>query len=288
MSVFEMPSTLELVRLALAEDLGRGDITSELLVPPATTGRAVVVAREELRVCGVGITRSLVQQAGFRLQTEILQQDASDVGAETPLLQLSGSLRDILALERTLLNFVQRLCGVATLTRDFVRKLPAEVKLLDTRKTTPGWRALEKYAVLVGGGLNHRANLGDLILVKNNHIDALCQAVPRSELEGLLSRSISRKPSWCLVEIEVRNMTELGAALSAGADIVMLDNMQPQQAREAIEYVRQNAPRVRIEVSGGIDLESIAQYAALRPDYISVGALTRAARSVDISLRLES
>lgn len=274
------PALLRLIRDFLAEDLGRGDITGEAIFPPEAMGRAVFIAKEEMVVAGIEELAPLVFAArNPAIETKALVRDGMRARSEERLLQISGPVRDLLAAERVALNLAQRLCGIATLTAAFVelvRDLP--VQILDTRKTTPGLRLLEKYAVRMGGGHNHRFNLNDSILIKDNHIAAagsIAEAVRKvREYNGLNGPT---------VEVECETVAQVEEALAAGVEIIMLDNMSPAMIRQAVALVQ---GRALLEASGGVRLDNVRAIAETGVDRISIGALTHSAPAKDISMEI--
>lgn len=286
----------DVVRAALREDVGAGDVTSELVVPGDAWARGTVVARQPCLVCGLDVAAEVFRgvDAGVEFRYDV--RDGSQAGPATTLATVTGRARSLLAAERTALNFLQRLSGIATLTRRFVEVAAGRTAILDTRKTTPGLRALEKYAVRVGGGVSHRAGLDRGILIKDNHIrlaGSVGDAVRRArQAEAVVARTVAalRKAAPdsarldFRIEVEVRSLDDLASAIAAGADLILLDNMSPAEIRRA---VAQTAGRTRLEVSGGVSLETLGDYAATGADYISVGALTHSAPAVDISLELD-
>ena len=275
-----IPAVRRLVELALDEDLGRGDITSAVVLGPATHGRTItaeLAARSPVVVFGVDVAAAVFAMVDPAIELEITAEDGARVDRGGLVMTVSGPAHGILSAERTVLNFIQRLSGVATMARryaDAVAGTPA--KVIDTRKTTPGFRVLEKAAVLAGGCSNHRFDLGSGILIKDNHI-AACGGV-RAAVEAAKARA----PHPLRVEIEVTNLVELDEALAAGAEIVLLDNMSPAQVEVAA--ARAHTKNVLVEVSGGITLANIGEYARAGADLISVGALTHSAPAVDLGL----
>lgn len=292
----EVAACHRLVALALAEDLGTfGDRTSRALIPPEQIGEAAFVARTAgivaglpaaAMVCafspgGTGFQPVQAQQHRATLRFTAMLEDGSAVERGTVLATISGSLREVLAAERTALNFLQRLSGIATLTRRYVEaaaEFPA--KILDTRKTTPGWRLLEKYAVRMGGGTNHRFGLYDGILIKDNHLAGLNGDV---QLAVTMARSAAGN-DWLPVEVEVDTLEQLEEALAAKADIVLLDNMPTDMMRAAVERRNAIALETKLEASGGVSLATVRAIAATGVDRISVGALTHSAPALDIGL----
>jgi nicotinate-nucleotide pyrophosphorylase (carboxylating) len=278
MDAFEPWQIEEMVRRFLSEDVGRGDRTTEAVVPEDLVGRARIEAREPAVIAGLDIARACFDELGStRWDAQLADGDEAATGAV--LVRLEGSLRSILTAERTALNLLQRMSGIATVTRRYVDAIEGTAAtLVDTRKTTPGLRALEKYAVRVGGGSNHRAGLDDGILIKDNHVAAagsVTEAVERAR------RSIQH---GLKVEIEVTDLAQLDEAVAAGSDAVLLDNMDPGMVRDAVARA---GGKVLLEASGGITLKNIAEYARTGVDLISVGALTHSVRAVDLSLEVE-
>ena len=267
---------LPLVRAALAEDIGRGDATTLALVPEDSYSTVVMVAREPMVMAGVDLVLASFQELDERIDFGIEVLDGQDGDFFQPLLRLQGPTQALLTAERTALNFVQRLSGVATLTAQFVKQVAGtEVQILDTRKTTPGWRALEKYAVACGGGTNHRIGLFDQVMIKDNHLAAL-----EGDMAAAIRRAREKYPDL-KVEAEADTIEQAQAAAEAGADIILLDNMSCGDLRQAIELID---GRAKTEASGGVMLETVREIAETGVDFISVGALTHSAPSVDIAL----
>ena len=273
-----------LIALALAEDLGEGgDLTANATIPADALGAAVLVARSEGVLAGLPVVAMLAERFGLAegFRADLADGDRLRPGAR--IAGIEGSMRSILAWERTALNFLQRLSGVASLTARFVDAVEGTgAAILDTRKTTPGWRALEKYAVRCGGGLNHRIGLYDAVLIKDNHLawfDPKGDPIGRS-----IASARSRSPAGTVVEIEVDTLEQLDRALECRPDIVLLDNFEPAMLAEAVERRDRRAPRVLLEASGGITLDTVADAARAGVDRISVGAITHSAPSLDIAL----
>jgi nicotinate-nucleotide pyrophosphorylase (carboxylating) len=265
---------------ALTEDIGSGDATTLATVPEHATASAVMVAREPLTLAGIAFAEAAFLELNPLVQLQRSLEDGQGAERGTELLTVSGPARAILTAERVALNFVQRLSGVATLTAAFVRAIQGTpARILDTRKTTPGWRRFEKYAVTCGGGRNHRGGLFDLVLIKDNHLVALRQEKPNA-ISAAVARARARYPGL-RVEVEADALEQVGQAVEAGADIVLLDNMSPDMLREA---VRQVAGRAQTEASGGVNLNTVRAIAETGVDFISVGALTHSARAMDIAL----
>jgi len=271
---------LATVRLALAEDVGAGDITSLAIVPDHMTATAVMVAREPLVVAGLPVAEAVFHEVAPALEITCQAADGDRLAAEQPLMRITGAARAILTAERVALNFLQRLSGVATLTRQYVDAIQgAHATVLDTRKTTPGLRRLEKYAVQCGGGQNHRFGLFDLVMIKDNHLAALRDALP-NPVAAAVQRARERYPG-VRVEVETDTLEQVELALEAGADVVLLDNMTLIQLRLAVQKAR---GRALTEASGGVNLGTVRAIAETGVDFISVGALTHSARAVDIAL----
>lgn len=276
------PEIEALVDRALEEDHAGNDVTTRALVTPDMAGRAVVMAREQGTLAGVDLAAFVFRRVDPGLRAEPLQRDGSSLEAETFVLEVSGAVASILTAERTAVNFLQRLSGIATETGRYVREVAGQrARVLDTRKTTPGLRALEKYAVAVGGGTNHRQNLGDGVLVKDNHIEALGrQGMGFGEI---VERAKANAPHSLRVEIEVETPEQARDALDAGADILLLDNMSVDEMRRVVKMCR---GRALTEASGGVGLHNVREIAATGVDMISVGALTHSSRALDFSLEL--
>ena len=268
------------VQLALAEDLGGGDATTLATVPANATAKAVMRAREPLVVAGIQFAETAFRELSPKIKIQKLFHAAQRAKAGDTLLKISGSARAILNAERVALNFVQRLSGVATATAQFADAVKGtRAKILDTRKTTPGWRRFEKYAVACGGGKNHRLGLFDMVLIKDNHLAALRDAKPNA-IAAAVARARKKIPKL-KVEVEADTLEQVAQAADAGADIILLDNMTPAQLRQAVKIVR---GRAQTEASGGVNLKTVRAIAATGVDFISVGAITHSARAVDIGL----
>lgn len=273
-------ATRELVRRALEEDVGSGDITTNATVPDDHTSHASIVGREEGVLAGLKVAQEVFLELDRELRFSPVLSDGERVAPSQVVANLTGRTRAILTGERVALNFLQRLSGIATLTAEYVALLDgARTRVLDTRKTTPGLRALEKYAVTVGGGANHRLGLWDMALIKDNHIAAA----------GGIAEAVKGVRASCpgvAIEVEVRSLGELREALGAAVDRIMLDNMSVPEMKEAIELARAREDPPEIEISGGVTPAGLLEIAGLEPDYVSVGALTHSARALDLSLEL--
>jgi len=271
------------VQTALAEDIGPGDATTLATVPETATAKAVMKSREPLQVVGLAFAETAFRQLSPAVKINRVAADSQSLKEGDVLLEVSGPARAILSAERTALNFVQRLSGIATLTAQFVESVKGTgAQILDTRKTTPGWRRFEKYAVTCGGGHNHRLGLHDMILIKDNHLAALRNASPNA-VAAAVARARKSYPKL-KIEVEADTLEQVEQAAAAGADIILLDNMTLIQLRLAVEKVK---GRAKTEASGGVNLASVRAIAETGVDYISVGALTHSARAVDIGLDFE-
>jgi nicotinate-nucleotide pyrophosphorylase (carboxylating) len=292
----------QLVRLGKAEDLGqRGDITSQCTIPQAAVGEAFLVSRKPGILAGIPVVRIVLEELASDVQSVTQAHDGAILQKGCVLGQLTGRVRDILAAERLLLNFLGRLSGIATLTGQFVHAIRGtSARIYDTRKTTPGWRRLEKYAVRCGGGCNHRLGLDRAVLIKDNHLAWLARDLDCS-FEHAAEMAVRRAreyhygpvgqgvpgPSNVILEIEVDSLSQLEAILDEGPDIVLLDNMSPAELSQAVKLRDRIAPHVELEASGGITLENVREIAETGIDRISVGALTHAAPWLDIALDWE-
>lgn len=267
----------DVLHRALEEDLGAGDITTEATVEPALRGRGVIVAKSDCVIAGLDIAAEAFRQLDAGASFTVHAPDGSRCAPGDIVAEVRGAAGAMLTAERTALNFLQRLSGIATLTRRFVDAAGGRITVLDTRKTTPTLRALEKYAVRAGGGTNHRFGLEDGILIKDNHI----------RLAGGVETAVARMKAAGLdlpIEIEAQSLDQVDAALAAGAGIILLDNLSIEETREA---VRRIAGRAKVEISGGVTLERMPQLAATGADYVSIGALTHSAPAADLSFELE-
>ncbi|MDC0708149.1 carboxylating nicotinate-nucleotide diphosphorylase [Stigmatella sp. ncwal1] len=269
-----------LIHLALDEDLGAaGDVTSNALVPPEALGSGELVAKEQMVLAGLSAFARVFHHVDPEVKVEFLRRDGEGVEPSVVAARVAGRLRSLLAAERTALNIVQRMSGIATLARQAVTAVQgSKLQILDTRKTTPGLRGLSKEAVRLGGASNHRFGLFDGILIKDNHIAAV-----GGSIQEALRRARANAPRLVKIEIEVTDLKQLAEAVAAGADVVMLDNMDDEQIRQSVKL---SAGRVPLEVSGGVTLERLPRLAQLGVDFVSMGALTHSARSMDLSLEI--
>ncbi len=266
---------------ALEEDIGTGDITTELTIPDDTNSEAIIIAKEDFLLAGLPFSLEVFSLLSDHINVDKHHSDGSSVKSGDTIAKLSGPTRALLAGERLALNILQRLSGIATLTKRFVSEVEGTgAKVLDTRKTMPLMRYMEKYAVKIGGGYNHRFGLYDGILIKDNHIKAAGGVARAIELAR------SSRVHLMKIEIEVKNLDELREALQAGADVVMLDNMELPMLKEAVALARQISPTTLLEASGGVRLDNVREIAQTGVDFISIGALTHSATAVDISMKI--
>jgi nicotinate-nucleotide pyrophosphorylase (carboxylating) len=270
----------EAVGRALAEDIGSGDVTTLALVPASAIGQADLVAREPLVLAGLPLAEAAFRELSQAVRLQRRAADGQRLAAGSILLHLAGPARPLLSAERVALNFLGRLSGIATLAAQFVAAVAGTpAKILDTRKTTPGWRRLEKYAVACGGGHNHRLGLSDSVLIKDNHLAALAGESP-NPIQLAIQRARAQCPALA-VEVEAQTLAQVRQALAAGADVILLDNMSVGQLRQAVATV---AGRAKTEASGNVNLSTVRAIAETGVDFISVGALTHSARAMDIAL----
>ncbi|WP_205525865.1 carboxylating nicotinate-nucleotide diphosphorylase [Pyxidicoccus trucidator] len=269
-----------LIALALDEDLGAaGDVTSQALIPPDAEGSAELVAKEQLVLAGMEAFIRVFQTVDSEVEVELIRRDGEEIKPKVVAARCHGRMRSLLAAERTALNIVQRAAGIATLAQQAMTSVRgSKLKVLDTRKTPPGMRALAKDAVRMGGAANHRFGLFDGVLIKDNHIAAVGGSVSEA-----LRLAKAHGPRLTKIEIEVTNLKQLAEAIEGGADVVMLDNMDDAQIREAVKLT---AGRVPLEVSGGVTLDRLPRLAKLGVDFVSMGALTHSARAMDLSLEI--
>jgi len=267
----------KLIDLALEEDIGAGDVTTDALIEPGRAATAVIFAKEPLILAGLYVAEEVFTNLDPGMSFHTTFQDGDRVENRDEILTVRGNCRAVLTGERTALNFLQRLSGISTLTRQYVEQVAgSKVRLTDTRKTTPGWRKLEKYAVKIGGADNHRFGLYDGVLIKDNHVVA-CGGIREA-----VDRIRSDQAHPLQIEVEVSDMNQVKEALESGVDIIMLDNMNLNDIRKAVALID---GRALVEVSGGVTLETLVKVANTGVDIISIGALTHAARAVDISMR---
>lgn len=270
----------ELIGMALAEDLGdRGDVTSKATIPSGQQGSARMLVKSAGVIAGLQVVEQVFARVDPDVQITWHVQDGAHVEPKTVIAELYGAVRSLLTGERTALNFIQRMSGIATLTAQYVAAVEGtQAKILDTRKTLPGWRLLEKYAVRMGGGVNHRIGLYDMVLIKDNHVDAAGGA-----REAVEAARASAETAGLKIELEVRSLAELRDALMLNVDRIMLDNMDEATMREAVQITN---GRVPLEASGNMALQRVRAVAHTGVDYISVGALTHSAPALDISMKI--
>ncbi|MFA5072883.1 MAG: carboxylating nicotinate-nucleotide diphosphorylase [Nitrospirota bacterium] len=269
----------KLIRDALAEDIGSGDVTIDATIPLESTSTAVMLAKQDLALAGLDVAGAVFHSLDSTIRFEPLKKDGDRITKGSEIARLSGNTRVLLMGERVALNFVQHLSGIATLTAQYVERVKdLPVKILDTRKTTPGLRTLEKYAVRMGGGTNHRFGLFDGVLIKDNHIKAA------GSITHAVNKAGNRAHHLLNIEVETKNLDEAQEAISAKADIIMLDNMPLDMMREAVRLI---AKRALIEASGNVTLDTVRSIAETGVDFISCGSLTHSAPAVDISLKIK-
>ncbi|MDE6276550.1 MAG: carboxylating nicotinate-nucleotide diphosphorylase [Muribaculaceae bacterium] len=273
----------ELIDLSFAEDIGDGDHTTLSTIPADAMGRQHLLVKEEGILAGVEAARRVFERFDPSLKMTVYIQDGSHVKPGDIAFVVEGPVRSLLQTERLMLNIMQRMSGIATTTRRYQDRLEGlATKVLDTRKTTPGMRILEKEAVHIGGGHNHRIGLFDMILIKDNHVD----------FAGGIPQAVQAAKAYCKekgkdlkIEVEVRNTEEIEQAIAEGVDRIMLDNFSPERTREAVELIRRKAPGVEIESSGGITIDTLRAYGEAGVDFISVGALTHSVKGLDLSFK---
>lgn len=275
----QSPRTDHLIDLALEEDAGLGDVTSRAIFPAKHVSRAIVDAKQDLVICGLDVAARVFARVDPLLKTKLLVSDGDRVKKGAAVVRIEGPTASLLTAERTALNFLQRLTGIATQARRYADAVKGTgVRIVDTRKTTPAWRALEKYAVRTGGCFNHRSSLGEHVLIKDNHIAAA----------GSLTKAVqlcrAAAPHSAKVEVEAKTLAEVREACRAGAEVILLDNMKPTEVRAAVTVI---AGRAIVEISGGVKYDTLRDYALPGVDVISIGALTHSAIAADLSLDLQ-
>ncbi len=271
------------IRIALKEDIGSGDVTSRSVVSGTAKAKGKIVAKASGIVAGLGVAKLVFEAANKKVKVNARVQDGAKVYTGKVIAEVSGPARSILSAERTALNFLQRMSGIATLTGEFVERVKGQgsrVKILGTRKTAPGLRILDKYSIEVGGGLPHRMGLYDAILIKENHI----------EIAGGIKRAVAlakkSAPRGMRVELEARNIKEVRGAIEAGADTILLDNMSVAAIRDSVKLIKRFSNKIQTEASGGVTLNNVAAIARTGVDFVSIGALTHSPKALDISLEL--
>jgi nicotinate-nucleotide pyrophosphorylase (carboxylating) len=273
-----------IVKLALEEDIGEGDITTENIIPPTLRIKARIISEEKCIICGLPVAKEVFKMLDKRISWRAKVSDGDVVKPKKVVVEIFGSARAILTGERVALNFLQHLSGIATYTNKFVKLANGKFDIYDTRKTHPGLRYLEKYAVLCGGGKNHRLQLDDMVLVKDNHIK-ICELY-NLPIEEILYRMRQRLDYTTDVEIECCNLREVKLALKIKPDIVMLDNMSFAQLKKAIKMIRKNLPKTKIEISGKLDEQKVKKLRRLNIDFASLGRITHSARDISFSLEV--
>jgi len=274
-----MHTTDDLIEIALKEDIGPGDITTDNIVGPETIGKGIIIAKQDLILAGIQVAERVFSHLDGDVVFDAAYSDGDLIAKGETVIRVEGSLSTLLKCERTALNFLQRLSGIATQTKKYVDEVDdTSVKLVDTRKTTPGWRVLEKYAVRMGGAHNHRMGLYDGVLIKDNHIAVA------GGIKNAVRRVRETISHLVKVEVEASTAKEVSEALNAGADIILLDNMNLNQIQEAVSVIDH---RVLVEVSGGVTRNQLKALAQTGVDLISIGALTHSAIAVDLSMRIE-
>ncbi|MGC8638415.1 MAG: carboxylating nicotinate-nucleotide diphosphorylase [Isosphaeraceae bacterium] len=285
----EAKSADTLIELALAEDLGQvGDITAAATIPSHAQGKARFVARAAGVLAGILVVERLIARFQHLTRWQLHRTDGGRLERNAVIAEIAGPVRSILTLERTALNFLQRLSGIATLTARFVAAVQGtSARILDTRKTTPGWRALEKYAVRCGGGGNHRMGLYDAVLIKDNHLAWLERHEEGDTIAVAVATARAYTPQGMVVEVEVDSLDQLDRALACRPDIILIDNLGPEGVAEAVRRRNAVASEIALEASGGVNLDTVAALARTGVDRISVGALTHSAPALDIALDLD-
>ncbi|MCK4941133.1 carboxylating nicotinate-nucleotide diphosphorylase [candidate division WOR-3 bacterium] len=271
---------MRIIKVALREDIGRGDITTDAVASEEDRALGILFAKEDGVLCGIDIAQMVFELLDENVDFQKQLADGNALSPGVTIAILIGKASTCLKGERTALNFLQHLSGIATLTKRFVDTTDGNIKVLDTRKTLPGLRVMEKYAVRVGGGLNHRFGLYDMVMIKDNHIQiagSITEAVNR----------VRRKKKRSFIEVEVQTLEELKEAIAVEANRIMLDNMNKNQIIQAVDLVRQTGTGIELEISGGINLDNISQFTDSGADYVSIGALTHSARALDIALRMK-
>jgi nicotinate-nucleotide pyrophosphorylase (carboxylating) len=271
---------MSIVKRALREDIGRGDITTDAIISETDRALGVIFAKEEGVLCGVDIAQCVFEQIDETIDFQNQLNDGSHLSPGVTIAILIGKASTCLKGERTALNFLQHLSGIATATRQFVDAAKGNVKILDTRKTTPGIRIMQKYAVRVGGGSNHRFGLYDMVMIKDNHI----------QLAGNISEAVKRvrnRKRKQFIEVEVQTIEELKEAIGLEVNRIMLDNMRGSQITKAVDLVHRSSFDIEIEISGGVELQNIDELAEYGADFVSIGALTHSARAIDIALKMK-
>ena len=294
---FDLKKIKDIVHLAINEDIGTGDITSSIFIPEGSESEGVLIAKEAGVVAGLPVAEYVLSQIDKDLIFKVNIEDGSRVEKGSVIAVVKGLTISLLSAERLVLNFLQRLSGIATATNKFAEKVEGhKTQILDTRKTTPGWRYLEKYAVKIGGGANHRIGLYDHILIKDNHLEIMEQEKENGDIGSLVKKARKQITNEVLIEVEVEDLCQIKEMVDAGVDIILFDNMAPTKIKEAVEMVKEcknsrDAGSVRsilTEASGNISIENVEEYAKAGVDRISVGMITHSARALDISFDISN
>ncbi len=294
---FDLKKIKEIVQLAIKEDIGTGDITSRIFIPEGSESEGVLIAKETGIVAGLPVAGYVLSQIDKDLLLTVNIEDGSRVEKGSVIASVKGLTLSLLSAERLVLNFLQRLSGIATVTNNFAERVKGyESQILDTRKTTPGWRYLEKYAVKIGGGANHRMGLYDQILIKDNHIKIMESKKENGDISSLVKKAREQVANEVLIEVEVEELCQINDMVDAGVDIILFDNMAPSKINEAVEMVKEFENRraagtsrpILTEASGNITIENVEEYAKAGVDRISVGMITHSARALDISFDISN
>ncbi|MFQ3675448.1 MAG: carboxylating nicotinate-nucleotide diphosphorylase [Endomicrobiia bacterium] len=280
----EQKKVLPIIKNALMEDVGDGDITTENIIPPTVKVLAKIVSRENGIVCGLSVVKEVFKRLDKKCKWRAKVSDGDRVKPNTVVAIIEGSARAILTGERVALNFLQHLSGISSFTKKFVDLTKGKFDIYDTRKTHPGLRYLERYAVLCGGGKNHRFNLDDMVLIKDNHL-LVCMH-KKLPVEEILLQMKNRLDYTANIEIECNNLKELKLALKMKPDVIMLDNMDYSQLKKSVKIIREKLPKTKIEISGKIDENKIKKLLSLDIDYVSIGKITHSAKDIDFSLEI--
>lgn len=289
---FDFEEIKDIVQLAIKEDIGDGDITSKIFITEGSESEGTIIAKEDGIVAGLPVAEYVLSQIDKDLIFTSNIEDGSRVERGTEIARVKGLTISLLSAERVALNFLQRLSGIASATNRFAEKVRGyKAQIMDTRKTTPGWRYLEKYAVRVGGGVNHRMGLYDQILIKDNHLKAIGSEKENGAINSLVKKAREQIESGMLIEVEVEDLCQVRNVVNAGADIILFDNMEPSKIKKAVDMVKKYEKNqgsrtdkaILTEASGNITLQNIEEYAEAGVDRISVGAITHSARALDIS-----
>jgi nicotinate-nucleotide pyrophosphorylase (carboxylating) len=294
---FDLKKIKEIVQLAIKEDIGTGDITSRIFIPEGFESEGVLIAKETGIVAGLPVAGYVLSQIDKDLLLTVNIEDGSRVEKGSVIASVKGLTLSLLSAERLVLNFLQRLSGIATVTNNFAERVKGyESQILDTRKTTPGWRYLEKYAVRIGGGANHRMGLYDQILIKDNHIKIMESKKENGDISSLVKKAREQVANEVLIEVEVEELCQINDMVDAGVDIILFDNMAPSKINEAVGMVKEFENRraaetsspILTDASGNITIENVEEYAKAGVDRISVGMITHSARALDISFDISN